>query len=115
MKITRFFRKKPVIIAGPCSAESESQVLAIAHQIKNDTDVFRAGLWKPRTSPSSFEGVGNIGLKWLQKVRLESGLKIATEVATTKHVESCLKAEIDMLWIGARTTVNPFYVQEIAE
>lgn len=115
MKITTFFRKKPVIIAGPCSAESESQVLAIAHQIKNHTDVFRAGLWKPRTSPSSFEGVGDIGLKWLQKVRLELGLKVATEVATTKHVESCLKAEIDMLWIGARTTVNPFYVQEIAE
>lgn len=115
MKITRFFKKKPVIIAGPCSAESETQVLAIARQIKNETDVFRAGLWKPRTSPSSFEGVGNIGLKWLQKVRLELGLKVATEVATTKHVESCLKAEIDMLWIGARTTVNPFYVQEIAE
>tara|TARA_B100000900_G_scaffold369645_1_gene347642 strand:+ start:240 stop:1295 length:1056 start_codon:yes stop_codon:yes gene_type:complete len=115
MIITKFFKKKPFIIAGPCSAESESQVLAIANQIKDYTNLFRAGLWKPRTSPNSFEGVGNRGLKWLQKVREKTGLKVATEVATAKHVEYCLKAEIDMLWIGARTTVNPFYIQEIAE
>ena len=115
MKITKFFKKKPFIISGPCSAESEPQVLAIANQIKDYTNLFRAGLWKPRTSPNSFEGVGNKGLKWLQKVREKTGLKVATEVATAKHVEFCLKADIDMLWIGARTTVNPFYVQEIAE
>ena len=115
MKITKFLKKKPFIIAGPCSAESESQVLAIANQTKDYTNLFRAGLWKPRTSPNSFEGVGNRGLKWLQKVREKTGLKVATEVATAKHVEYCLKAEIDMLWIGARTTVNPFYIQEIAE
>ena len=115
MKTTKFLKKKPFIIAGPCSAESESQVLAIANQTKDYTNLFRAGLWKPRTSPSSFEGVGNKGLKWLQKVREKTGLKVATEVATAKHVEYCLKADIDMLWIGARTTVNPFYVQEIAE
>ena len=90
-------------------------MLAIANQIKDYTNLFRAGLWKPRTSPNSFEGVGNKGLKWLQKVREKTGLKVATEVATAKHVEFCLKADIDMLWIGARTTVNPFYVQEIAE
>ena len=115
MKIKQFFTKKPFIISGPCSAESESQVLATAHQNKSYTDVFRAGLWKPRTSPSSFEGVGSQGLKWLQKVREKTGLSVATEVATPKHVEYCLEASIDMLWIGARTTVNPFYVQEIAE
>ena len=77
--------------------------------------MFRAGLWKPRTSPSSFEGVGSQGLKWLQKVIEKTGLSVATEVATPKHVEYCLEASIDMLWIGARTTVNPFYVQEVAE
>lgn len=115
MKIKQFFTKKPFIISGPCSAESESQVLATARQNKSYTDVFRAGLWKPRTSPSSFEGVGSQGLKWLQKVREKTGLSVATEVATPKHVEYCLEASIDMLWIGARTTVNPFYVQEIAE
>ena len=115
MKIKQFFTKKPFVISGPCSAESESQVLAIANQNKSYTDVFRAGLWKPRTSPSSFEGVGSQGLKWLQKVREKTGLSVATEVATPKHVEYCLEASIDMLWIGARTTVNPFYVQEIAE
>ena len=78
-------------------------------------DVFRAGIWKPRTKPNTFEGVGEKGLQWLQKIKKETGLKIATEIATPQHVEKCLKAEIDMLWIGARTTVNPFYVQEIAE
>ena len=115
MNLKKFTLKKPYIIAGPCSAESEYQILKIAHQIKDFSDVFRAGVWKPRTQPNSFEGVGLDALKWLQKVKLETGLKVATEVATVKHVELCLSAGIDMLWIGARTTVNPFYVQEIAE
>ena len=115
MKTDKFIHKKPFVIAGPCSAEFENQTLQIAHGIKEITDVFRAGIWKPRTKPNSFEGMGKEALKWLNKVQAECGLKVATEVATTKHVELCLDAEIDMLWIGARTTVNPFYVQEIAE
>ena len=115
MKIEKFIAKKPYIIAGPCSAESEMQILKIANQIKKKADVFRAGAWKPRTSPNSFEGFGENALKWLQKVQAETGLKVATEVATAHHVELCLMAGIDMLWIGARTTVNPFYVQEISE
>ena len=115
MKIEKFIAKKPYIIAGPCSAESESQILKIANEIKPIVDVFRAGVWKPRTSPDSFEGAGENALKWLQKVQSETGLKVITEVATAKHVELCLESGIDMLWIGARTTVNPFYVQEIAE
>jgi chorismate mutase len=115
MKKEKFIFKKPYIIAGPCSAESEEQIMKIAHEIKAKTDVFRAGIWKPRTSPNSFEGVGKNALKWLQKVKLETGLKVITEVANAKHVELCLSKGIDMLWIGARTTVNPFYVQEIAD
>ena len=115
MKIEKFISKKPFVIAGPCSAESEEQVLKIAYEIKKTTDVFRAGVWKPRTKPNSFEGRGKYALNWLKKVQQETHLKVATEVATAKHVELCLKAGIDMLWIGARTTVNPFYVQEIAE
>ena len=115
MKPEKFIDKKPFIIAGPCSGESEAQMLRIANEIKEITDVFRAGVWKPRTSPNSFEGAGEKALKWLQKVQSETGLKIITEVATANHVELCLAADIDMLWIGARTTVNPFYVQEIAE
>ena len=115
MKIDKFIFKKPYLIAGPCSAESEGQLLKTAHLIKDIVDVFRAGIWKPRTKPNTFEGVGEKGLQWLQKIKKETGLKIATEIATPQHVEKCLKAEIDMLWIGARTTVNPFYVQEIAE
>ena len=115
MKFETFVQKKPFVIAGPCSAESEDQLLQIAEEIKDNTDVFRAGIWKPRTNPNTFEGVGERGLRWLQKVSQLTGLKTITEVATAKHVEMCLKAEVDMLWIGARTTVNPFYVQEIAE
>ncbi len=114
MMIEKFITKKPYIIAGPCSAESEEQILKIAHQIKAVANIFRAGVWKPRTSPDSFQGPGEEALKWLQKAKSETGLKIITEVATTKHVELCLSAGVDMLWIGARTTVNPFYVQEIA-
>lgn len=106
----------PLVIAGPCSAETEDQVLKIAHQLK-DTDVnyFRAGIWKPRTRPGNFEGVGALGLKWLQRVKQELGMKTATEVANRNHVELALKYDIDMLWIGARSTVSPFIVQEIAD
>lgn len=106
----------PIVIAGPCSAETEDQVLQIAHELK-DTDVsfFRAGIWKPRTRPGNFEGVGALGLKWLQKVKEETGLKTATEVANRAHVELALEHDIDLLWLGARSTVSPFIVQEIAD
>ena len=106
----------PLVIAGPCSAESEEQVLKIAHQLKKtDATILRAGIWKPRTRPGNFEGVGEIGLKWLKRAKDETGLLIATEVANPKHVELALKNDVDLLWIGARTTVSPFVVQEIAE
>ncbi|WP_435136929.1 chorismate mutase [Formosa sp. A9] len=106
----------PLVIAGPCSAETEEQVLKIAHQLK-DTDVsyFRAGIWKPRTRPGMFEGVGALGLKWLQKVKAETGMKVCTEVANATHVKLALEHDIDMLWIGARSTVSPFIMQEIAD
>lgn len=106
----------PLMIAGPCSAETEEQVLKIAHELK-DTDVnyYRAGIWKPRTRPGNFEGVGALGLKWLQKVREETGLKTCTEVANRAHVELALEYDVDLLWIGARTTVSPFIMQEIAD
>ncbi|HDZ07119.1 3-deoxy-D-arabinoheptulosonate-7-phosphate synthase [Maribacter caenipelagi] len=106
----------PLVIAGPCSAETEEQVLGIAHSLK-DTDVnyYRAGIWKPRTRPGNFEGVGALGLKWLQKVKAETGMKTATEVANRAHVELALEHDIDLLWIGARSTVSPFIVQEIAD
>ncbi len=106
----------PLVIAGPCSAETEEQVLGIAHALK-DTDVnyYRAGIWKPRTRPGNFEGVGAIGLKWLQRVREETGLKTATEVANRAHVDLALEYDVDLLWIGARSTVSPFIVQEIAD
>ena len=106
----------PIVIAGPCSAETEDQVLKTAHALKNtDTNVFRAGIWKPRTRPGGFEGVGAIGLPWLQKVKEETGMLVTTEVGNANHVELALKHDIDILWIGARTTVNPFVVQEIAD
>lgn len=106
----------PLTISGPCSAESKEQVLAIAHELKNTkTTVFRAGVWKPRTRPGSFEGVGAIALPWLQQVKKETGLLIAIEVANANHVKLALEHDIDILWIGARTTVNPFTVQEIAD
>lgn len=106
----------PLVIAGPCSAETEQQVLKIAHQLKDtDVTVFRAGVWKPRTRPGNFEGVGSIGLNWLKKVKQETGLLTTTEVANKHHVRLALEHDIDILWIGARTTVNPFMVQEIAE
>ena len=115
MEMKEFIHKKPYLIAGPCSAESENQLLTIAKAIEGTADVFRAGVWKPRTKPNSFEGIGKEALTWLKTVQQEKGMKVCTEVATAKHVELCLESGVDMLWIGARTTVNPFYVQEIAE
>ena len=107
--------KKPLIIAGPCSAESEEQMLATGNALKSHQNIlFRAGIWKPRTRPNSFEGIGSIGLKWLKTVKEETGLATTTEVANAFHVEEALKQDVDVLWIGARTTVNPFAVQEIA-
>lgn len=106
----------PLVIAGPCSAETEEQVLKIAHELKNsDVSYYRAGIWKPRTRPGNFEGVGAIGLKWLQKVKEETGLKTATEVANKAHVDLALEHDIDLLWIGARTSVSPFMMQDIAD
>jgi len=106
----------PLVIAGPCSAETEAQVLKIAHQLKDtDATVLRAGIWKPRTRPGNFEGVGALGLKWLQKAKEETGMLTTTEVANANHVELALQHDIDILWIGARTTVSPFIVQEIAD
>lgn len=107
---------RPCVIAGPCSAETEEQVLATAAGLRAfGINVFRAGIWKPRTHPGSFEGIGVEGLRWLQKVKSEYGMKVCTEVASAKHVFECLKYGVDMVWIGARTTANPFLVQEIAE
>ncbi len=107
---------RPLLIAGPCSAETEEQVLQTARELdKSLVHVFRAGIWKPRTRPNSFEGVGSVGLEWLKRVKEETGLKVATEVANVKHVYEALKAGVDVLWIGARTSANPFAVQEIAD
>ncbi len=106
----------PLVIAGPCSAETEEQVLKIAHELKDsDVNYFRAGIWKPRTRPGMFEGVGAIGLKWLKKVKEETGMKTATEVANKAHVDLALEHDVDLLWIGARSTVSPFIMQEIAD
>ncbi|MCG9794200.1 bifunctional 3-deoxy-7-phosphoheptulonate synthase/chorismate mutase type II [Flavobacterium algicola] len=111
-----FKLEHPFVIAGPCSAETEEQVLKIAHELKDsDVSVFRAGIWKPRTRPGGFEGVGEIGLKWLQKAKAETGLLMGTEVATAAHCKLALEHDIDVLWVGARTTANPFAVQEIAD
>lgn len=109
--------QKPLLIAGPCSAENEAQMLSTARQIAAfyPNSIFRAGIWKPRTRPNTFEGMGDAALEWMNLVKKETGLKTATEVANAEHVEKCLKAGIDILWIGARTTVNPFSVQEIAD
>lgn len=107
--------QRPLIIAGPCSAENENQVLTTARQLAaGGVKIFRAGLWKPRTKPGCFEGVGAKGLPWLQRVRLETGMYIATEVATEQHIDIALDAGFDMLWIGARTSASPFAMQEIA-
>ena len=105
------------LIAGPCSAETREQVLATAKELAEIKELtyFRAGIWKPRTAPGSFEGIGKEGLNWLKEAKDQFGLKTITEVATPEHVEACLKTGVDALWIGARTTVNPFYVQQIAD
>ncbi|MCL1937264.1 MAG: bifunctional 3-deoxy-7-phosphoheptulonate synthase/chorismate mutase type II [Candidatus Azobacteroides sp.] len=108
--------QRPVIIAGPCSAETEEQLMTTAKElVGNGINIFRAGIWKPRTKPGGFEGVGTEGLVWMQRVKKETGMYIATEVATKNHVVEAVEHEIDILWIGARTAVNPFAVQEIAD
>lgn len=108
--------KKPFIISGPCSAESLEQVLATANTLKTmPVRLFRAGVWKPRTRPGHFEGMGEVALGWLQEVRKQTGLPVTIEVAETHHIELALKYGIDVLWIGARTTVNPFQVQRLAD
>ena len=108
--------KRPLVIAGPCSAETEEQVMETALQLaKNGVKIFRAGVWKPRTKPGGFEGHGTVALPWMKRVKEETNMLVTTEVATAKHVESALEAGIDILWIGARTSANPFAVQEIAD
>lgn len=108
--------KRPLVIAGPCSAETEEQVMETARQLAaQGVKIFRAGVWKPRTKPGGFEGVGTEALGWLKKVKQETGMYVSTEVATAKHVQEALKFGIDLLWVGARTTANPFAVQEIAD
>jgi len=108
---------EPLLIAGPCSAETEDQLVATAHLLKNTGKIaaLRAGIWKPRTRPGEFEGIGSIGLEWLKRAKEETGLPTAVEVATAKHVEEALAAGVDILWVGARSTANPFTVQEIAD
>ena len=117
LKEWALFDERPLkVIAGPCSAENREQVLQTAAQLQEKgVNVFRAGLWKPRTYPGCFEGVGAEGLEWLCEARSAYGVKIITEVASAKHVEHCLEAGVDLIWIGARTTANPFLVQEIAD
>ena len=105
-----------MVIAGPGSAETQEKVMTTARDLEGKgIKVFRAGIWKPRTKPGGFEGVGVEGLSWLKEVKQETGMYVSTEVATAKHVYECLKAGIDLLWIGARTTANPYAVQEIAD
>jgi 3-deoxy-7-phosphoheptulonate synthase len=116
IKEWKIYKQRPLVIAGPCSAESEEQVMSTASALAayGKVDLFRAGIWKPRSRPDSFEGVGTAGLAWLRRVKDELGLPVAVEVATERHVYEALKHGIDALWIGARTTVNPFALQEIA-
>ena len=111
------WNKRPLIISGPCSAETEEQVLETANRLAKTgkVDMLRAGIWKPRTRPGSFEGIGTKGLPWLQRAKKETGLPTAVEVATGKQVEDALHFDVDILWVGARTTVNPFSVQEVAD
>ncbi|MCZ2223328.1 MAG: bifunctional 3-deoxy-7-phosphoheptulonate synthase/chorismate mutase type II [Chitinophagales bacterium] len=115
--IDDIWNKRPFIVSGPCSAETEEQVLQTAQQLSkiNNINIFRAGIWKPRTRPGQFEGVGPTALEWLSKVKEYTGLLTTTEVATAKHIDDALKNNIDIIWIGARTTANPFSVQEIAD
>ena len=115
--VQQAWNKRPLIISGPCSAETEEQVLETAHRLKatGKVDMLRAGIWKPRTRPGSFEGIGTKGLPWMQRAKKETGLPTTVEVATAKQVEDALHFDVDVLWIGARTTVNPFSVQEVAD
>ncbi|MFY0603036.1 MAG: bifunctional 3-deoxy-7-phosphoheptulonate synthase/chorismate mutase type II [Flavobacteriaceae bacterium] len=114
--IQNFGLDHPLVIAGPCSAETEDQLVKIAKELKeSDATVLRAGIWKPRTRPGNFEGVGALGLKWMQTAKQETGMLTATEVANPTHVDLALKHDVDILWLGARTTVSPFIVQEIAD
>ncbi len=116
-KINAAWHKRPLIISGPCSAETEEQVLQTAQQLAatGKVDMLRAGIWKPRTKPGMFEGIGTKGLPWLQQAKKLTGLPVTVEVATAKQVQDALTFEVDVLWIGARTTVNPFSVQELAD
>ncbi len=115
--VEALLQKRPLIISGPCSAETEEQVIQTATRLAatGKVDILRAGIWKPRTRPGSFEGIGTTGLPWLQQAKKESGLPVAVEVATAKQVEDALHFGVDVLWIGARTTVNPFSVQDVAD
>jgi chorismate mutase len=116
-KVEEVWAKKPLIISGPCSAETEEQVVQTAIRLAQTgkVDVLRSGIWKPRTRPGNFEGIGTKGLPWLQQAKKQTGLLTAVEVATAKQVQDALHFDVDILWIGARTTVNPFSVQEIAD
>ena len=108
--------QRPLLISGPCSAETEEQMIETAKGLSSHgVKIFRAGIWKPRTRPNQFEGVGSAGLKWMRTVKKETGMLTATEVANVKHVYEALKMGVDILWIGARTTANPFSIQEIAD
>ena len=115
--VNQLWQKRPLIISGPCSAETEAQVVETAQRLAKTgkVDMLRAGIWKPRTRPGSFEGIGTKGLPWLQQAKKLSGLPVTVEVATGKQVEDALTFDVDVLWIGARTTVNPFSVQEVAD
>ena len=114
--LDNFNLSHPLVIAGPCSAETENQVIEIANQLKDsDATVYRAGIWKPRTRPGNFEGVGSLALDWLKRVKNETNILTTTEVANANHVDLALKNDVDILWIGARTTVSPFIIQEIAD
>ena len=117
IKEWEIYKQAPLLITGPCSAETEEQLYAAANELikYNRVDVFRAGIWKPRTRPDTFEGVGREGLKWLRNIKRDLGLPIATEVANQYHVNEALKFGVDVLWIGARTSANPFSLQEIAD
>ena len=109
-------KERPLVIAGPCSAETEEQVMSTAHSlVVKGCHIFRAGVWKPRTKPGGFEGNGEMALPWMQRVKEETGMMISTEVATPEHVEVALKYGMDILWVGARTSANPFAMQALAD
>lgn len=114
-EIKNIFTKRPLIISGPCSAETEQQLLQTAALLTGTADIFRAGIWKPRTRPDNFEGIGTAALRWIQNVKLQTGLPVAVEVLSAKQVEEVLKYKVDVIWIGARSTVNPVSVQDIAD